>query len=128
MHKIFTLLSLFTIVTLSAFKALDGIDEVIAALRSGNASELTKYIDESVDITLPDKSDNYSKAQASMILKNFFSSNGVKSFEVKHKGDNAGSEFCIGTLNTNSGSYRTTVFMKTKNGRQVLKEIRFQAQ
>jgi len=128
MHKIITLFSLFALVALSSFKAFDGIDEVISALRGGNATELSKYIDESVDITLPDKSDSYSKAQATVILRDFFSNNGVRSFDVKHKGDNAGSQFCIGTLNTNSGSYRTTIFMKTKNGKQVLKEIRFQAQ
>lgn len=128
MQKIFTLTSLLAVMLLGSFKTFDGIDEVIYALRTGNITELSKYIDDSVDITLPDKSDSYSKAQATMILRDFFSSNGVKSFEVKHKGDNAGSQFCIGTLNTASGNYRTTVFMKTKNGRQVLKEIRFQAQ
>ena len=128
MQKVFTLLSVFALITLASFRTFEGIDDVIAALRGGNATELSKYIDDSVDITMPDKSDSYSKAQATMILRDFFSNNGVKSFEVKHKGDNAGSQFCIGTLNTNSGSYRTTIFMKTKNGRQVLKEIRFQAQ
>jgi hypothetical protein len=128
MQKILTLTSLFAVLLLSSFKTFDGIDEVIYSLRTGNVSELSKYIDDNVDITLPDKSDNFSKAQATVILRDFFTSNGVKSFEVKHKGDNAGAQFCIGTLNTNAGSYRTTVFMKTKGGRQVLKEIRFQAQ
>ncbi|MER3465370.1 MAG: DUF4783 domain-containing protein [Chitinophagaceae bacterium] len=127
MQKILTLTSLFAIMLFSSFKTFDGIDEVIYSLRNGNISELSKYIDDSVDITLPDKSDSYSKAQATMILRDFFSSNGVKGFEVKHKGDNGGNQFCIGTLNTFSGSYRTTIFMKTKNGRQVLKEIRFEA-
>lgn len=128
MPKLLTLFSLIALVAFSSFKTFDGIDEVVGALRSGNVSELAKYIDDSVDITLPDKSDSYSKSQATMILRDFFSNNGIKGFEVKHKGDNAGSQFCIGTLNTNSGSYRTTIFMKTKNGKQVLKEIRFQAQ
>jgi hypothetical protein len=61
-----------------------------------------------------------------MILKDFFANNTVKSFEAKHKGDNSGNQFCIGTLHTKSGDYRTTVFMKTKNDRQSLKEIKFQ--
>ncbi|HYK55893.1 MAG TPA: DUF4783 domain-containing protein, partial [Flavisolibacter sp.] len=78
-------------------------------------------------ISLPDKSDSYSKTQAVIILKDFFTNNGVKGFDVIHKGDNGGSQFCIGTLQTRSGNYRTTVFMKTKNGRQLVKEIRFQS-
>lgn len=111
----------------SAFKPAAGLDDVISALRSGNAQELSKYIDDNVEIALPDKSNMYSRAQAVMVLQDFFSNSGVKSFEVKHKGDNGGSQFCIGTLNTKAGSFRTTVFMATRNGKQLVKEIRFQA-
>jgi hypothetical protein len=99
---------------------------VVNALRKGNATEISKYIDDNVEISLPGKSDNYSKAQAVMILKDFFSNNGVNGFEVKHKGENNGNQYCIGTLVTQSGNYRTTVYMKTKNGRQLVRELRFQ--
>ncbi len=115
------------LITSSAFKPVNGIDDVIGALRLGNASDVGKYIDENVELSLPHKSDNYSKAQAVMILRDFFSNNIVVGFEAKHKGDNSGNQFCIGTLLTKSGDYRTTVFMKTKNGRQAVKEIKFQA-
>jgi hypothetical protein len=126
MQKIFTLLFSAVLIIGSAFRPINGIDDVIGALRAGSASEVGKYIDENVELTLPDKSDNYSKAQAIMILKDFFTSNTVLGFEAKHKGDNSGSQFCIGTLRTKSGDYRTTVFMKTKNGKQSVKEIKFQ--
>ena len=126
MQKIYTLLFLGLLAFGSAFKPISGIDDVIGALRTGNASAVGKYIDENVELTLPDKTDNYSKAQA-MILKDFFANNSVLGFEAKHKGDNNGSQFCIGTLRTKSGDYRTTVFMKTKNGKQSVKEIKFEA-
>ena len=126
MHKTITLLlgGLFLIMT--AFVPARGLDDVINALRTGNASELTKYIDDNVEISLPDKSDSYSRAQANVILRDFFAGSGVRGFEVMHKGDNGGSKFCIGILQTRSGNYRTTVLMKTKSGKQVVKEIRFQ--
>ena len=111
----------------SAFKPISGIDEVISALKSGNAQELAKYIDDNVEIALPNKSDNYSKAQAVMVLKDFFANNKVSGFEKQFAGENGGSKFCVGTLKTKSGNYRTTVFMKTKAGKQVVKEIRFQS-
>jgi hypothetical protein len=127
MKKIFTLLFLSVLAFGFAYKPISGIDDVVNALRSGNASEVGKYIDDNVELSLPDKSDNYSKAQAIVILRDFFAQNNVSGFEVKHTGDNSGNQFCIGTLRTRSGEYRTTVFMKTKNGRQSLKEIKFQA-
>ena len=123
----FTTLALSLALLLSAFTLQNsGIDEVIGALKSGNSSELSKYFDDSVELTLPDKSDNYSKAQAQLIMKDFFGNNGVKGFDLKHKGDAPGGHFCIGTLQTNSGNFRTNVFMKTKNNKEVVKEIRFQ--
>jgi hypothetical protein len=127
MKAIFTYILGIAVVTLSSFVVKNDIDQVINALRSGDASELAKYFDDNVELALPEKSDNYSKAQALLILKDFFSNNGVKSFEVKHKGEQAGGYFCIGTLQTKAGNYRTTVFMKTKSGRQLVKDIRFQA-
>ena len=113
---------------LSSFTMQSGsIDDVIGALRAGNSSELSKYFDEKVDLTLPDKSDSYSKAQAQLIVKDFFGNNGVRGFDLKHKGDSPGGHFCIGTLQTSAGNFRTNVFMKIKNGKEVVKEIRFQA-
>ena len=126
MQKIFTLTAISFLFLLSAFTPLKGIDEVVNALKKGNATEISRYIDDNVEISLPGKSDNYSKAQAMMILKDFFSNNGVTGFEVKHKGENSGNQFCVGTLYTKSGDYRTTVYMKTKNGRQLVRELRFQ--
>jgi hypothetical protein len=127
MKKSFTLLSILFLLVASAFKPANrGLDEVMAALNSGNATELARYVDDNIEIGLPDKTDTYSRAQALMIFRDFFASNGVRSFQVKHQGDNAGRQFCIGTLNTSTGPYRTTVFMTTKNGKQLVKEIRFQ--
>ncbi|MEI6949457.1 DUF4783 domain-containing protein [Paraflavisolibacter sp. H34] len=105
---------------------LYGLDDVIEALRTGKADEMAKYIEDDVEITLPGKSDTYSRAQALVILKDFFANNKVLTFEVKHRGSNSNNQFCIGNLQTRSGAYRTTIFMKTKNGRQSVKAIQFQ--
>lgn len=113
---------------LFSFSPSYSIDEVVSALRSGNASQLAKYFDSRVDISLPNKSDNFSKNQAEMILRDFFASNEVKNFVVKHKGENNGSQFCIGLLQTRNGNFRTKLYMKQKGNQQVLQEIAFQAE
>ena len=127
MKRIFSTLLLGSVLMLSSFIDQSGIDEVIGALRTGSSNQLSAYFDENVELTLPDKSDSYSRAQAQLIVKDFFGNNGVKGFELKHKGDSPGGHFCIGTLQTNAGNFRTNVFMKTKNGKEVVKEIRFQS-
>lgn len=127
MKLIFTSLVLALSLSLPGFGQTGNMDGVIGALRSGNASGLARYFDDNVELTLPVKSDSYSKAQAQVILKDFFANNGVKNFELKHKGDSPGGNYCIGTLLTKSGNFRAHVFMKSKGNTEVLKEIRFQA-
>jgi hypothetical protein len=123
--KYFLVLSILTFF-FSSFKVNTGIDEVVAAMRSGNSTLIAKYFDDLVDISMPDKSNTYSKTQAELVLKDFFTNNPVKKFEIIHKGENAGSQFCIGTLYTKNGSFRTTIFMKQKGGGQLLQELRFE--
>ncbi len=124
MKKIFTLLLVSTVML--SFSSLVGIEEVVAALKSGNAAQVAKYFDNTVDITLPEKSNSYSKSQAEVILRDFFNNNLVKDFTVIHKGDNAGSQYFIGKLVTKNSTYRTTVFMKQRGDKQFLQEIRFE--
>jgi hypothetical protein len=113
-------------ILLSSFSVNTSIDDVLTALKSGNASQLAKYFDTRVDISLPNRSDNFSRNQAEMILKDFFASNEVKTFVVKHKGENAGAQFCIGLLQTRNGNFRTKLYMKQKGSQQVVQEIAFQ--
>lgn len=110
----------------TSFRFSTGIDDIVIALKGGNASQVSKYFDKTVDITLVEKSNSYSKSQAEMILRDFFLINPIKGFQVIHKGENSGSQYCIGTLLTKSASYRTTIFMKLKGDKQILQEIRFE--
>jgi hypothetical protein len=131
MKSIFGLAVLTISLVLVSFRPpLYTIDEITTAIRIGNAGELSRYLDNRVDISLPEKSDTYSKIQAEMIIRDFFSTNGgVQNFLVKHRGTNGGgSEFCVGVLQTRNGDYRTTLFVKQKGDKQLLQELRFQAQ
>ena len=127
MKVLFTSFLFGLLMVSSSFAQSGNIDGVIGALRTGNASGLARYFDDNVELSLPVKSDSYSKAQAQVILKDFFANNGVKTFELKHKGESPGGNYCIGTLQTKSGNFRAHVFMKSKGNKEVLKEIRFQS-
>src|SRR5579872_6476624 len=120
-------LALITLtLVLVSFRPEYSIDDITGAMRSGNISKLSRYLDSRVDISLPEKSDTYSKSQAEMIIRDFFNTNVVRNFLIKNRGENGGSEFCIGLLQTRNGDYRTTLFIKEKDGRLVLQELRFQ--
>lgn len=110
----------------TSFKPALSIDEVVNALKTGNVSAMAAYFDNTVEITLPEKGNSYSKSQAGLVLKDFFTNNPVRGFTVIHKGENAGYQYCIGTLLTKNGNFRTTIQMKQKKEVLVLQDIRFE--
>lgn len=117
----------FSFFLFTSFKPAISIDEVVNAMKTGNVTGMAAFFDNTVEITLPDKGNSYSKTQAEMVLKDFFNNNPVKGFTVIHKGENAGYQYCIGTLITKNGNFRTTIQMKQKKDAQVLQEIRFES-
>ena len=124
MKKIFTIFAAF--IALSSFTIITGLNDVINAIKTGNAASVSKYFDNTVEISVNGKSSNYSKTQGEVILRDFFANNPVKSFTVLHQGQSGGAEFCIGTLVTPNGNFRTTLNIKQKGDKQTLQEIKFE--
>ncbi|MFZ1528633.1 MAG: DUF4783 domain-containing protein [Ferruginibacter sp.] len=118
--------ALFLFISLTAFSLTAGLNEVVKSISSGDAAGVARYFDNTVELALPQKTGSYSKTQAELVLRDFFSNNPVKSFKVLHQGEKGGSEYCIGTLETRNAAYRTTFFMKNKGDRQILQELRFE--
>lgn len=102
------------------------IDGVINGLKSGNAAAITANAPTNMLLTIADKSDTYSSTKAQQQLKDFFGKNAPKGFEVKHKGKSPNGNYAIGTLTTANGNYRVNIFMKNEDGKEVIKELRFQ--
>lgn len=119
---------LFAIIIFTAFSSFVSISskEIIDAIKSGNAAEVAKYFDNTVEITLPGTNGSYSKSKAELVLRDFFAQNAVKSFQVIHQSENAGSQFCIGNLITSTGSFRTTIYMKQTGSKELIQELRFE--
>lgn len=122
-------LLLGSILTLSAgvLRSAGGgpFEDVVSAIKQGDVNGLSRYLDNTVEINITGKSNSYSKAQAEIILKDFFSKNQVKSFELIHQGGE-GSRFGIGNMSTSGGNFRISFFLQKKGGAMVLNELRFE--
>jgi len=112
---------------LISYRSFDNMDAVVTAIRAGNVNQLSSFFDVRVDISLPDKSDTYSKTQAEMVIGDFFNTNGVQNFKITQQGESGGTIFCAGVLQTRTGNYRTTLFFRHKGDKHFLQEIRFQS-
>lgn len=102
-------------------------DKISAPIKKGNAKELAALFDNNVEITILDNEQSYSKAQAELVIKDFFSKNPPKSFELLHKGSsNEGSKYGIGTFITSGKTFRVYFLIKKKGNLSVIQELRFE--
>src|SRR5690348_6671166 len=110
LKKIGVLIFAFCMLTFVA-KA-DIFDEVAVAIRSGNASAVSKYFASSIELKTIDKSNVYSKNQAELVLREFFQSHAPRSFNVIHRGSSAkGARYAIGSMETAQGSFRVYLYI-----------------
>ena len=100
--------------------------DIVTALKNGNAAETVTFFDAAVEITIAGKSTTTNKKNGEILLQKFFKDVGVKNFEIIHKSGSSSSQYYIGNLTTNSGNYRTTIFMKQKDSKFLVQEITFE--
>jgi hypothetical protein len=99
-------------------------DDVIAAVKSGKASEVVKFFEEKVSIKLVNQEDVLSKAQAEANIKFFFEKHPVKNFTATHKSSaNNSAQYITGTLETSSGKFRVSILLK----RNLVTQFRIEA-
>ena len=124
-------ISLFIAILLSTsvFAALfPGAPENInAAIKVGNATELAKYFAPNIELVIDSKSGSYSKAQAEIMVKDFFAKNPVKEFKVMHQNSSQdNSLYSIGELTTANKSYRTYYLLRKTGENYTISQLRFE--
>ncbi|MEE4178039.1 MAG: DUF4783 domain-containing protein [Bacteroides sp.] len=122
---------MFVLPVLPAFGQTDAMArEISQAIRQGNAREMSKYFGQNVDLTLPGSEGTFSKSQAEVILRNFFSKNAPKELSVNHQGNSRdGSVYVIGTLQTRNGqTFRTYFLLKKVSDTFRLHQVQFEPQ
>ncbi|MDD4992766.1 MAG: DUF4783 domain-containing protein [Paludibacter sp.] len=93
--------------------------DIISAIGSGNAGQLSEYLNDNVELVIDNKNDVFSKQQATGIIADFFRKNKVSSFQLLHKGNKDAASFAIGMLKTASGTYRVYVLTRKNEIQQL---------
>jgi len=104
-----------------------GLEAITKAIGSGDVESLAKYFDESLDVSILDSEKSYSKAQATEVVKSFFTSNKPRTFNAVHNGTSRGSsdQYCIGNLAASNGNFRVYIYLKMTGTTATIKELRF---
>jgi len=116
------------LVSLSAAAAGDITDEIALAVKSGNSKEISAYFTDNIDLKVLQQEDVYSKAQAELIVKDFFTKHTVKSFEIDHRSVKNDTRFAIGKLDTSAGKFRVYFLIKKSSGKLRIQQFRIEAE
>ena len=96
------------------------------AIKAGNASELSKYMNSTIELLLLDKEDFYKKNVAETILKDFFNEYQTKDFTIRHQGAKNDAQYAIGNLKTEKGDFRVYFLLKKVDQELLIHQIRIE--
>lgn len=118
MKKFLVLLGAIVSIGVGAQQAsADNGESVISALKEANVSKFSSYLDDFVDLKLPQKDEikNVGKTQAGLTIKNFFSDAGVKGFALTSQRTMGSTTAIAGKLTGSNGqTYQITMILKNK--------------
>ncbi|HZY24502.1 MAG TPA: DUF4783 domain-containing protein [Bacteroidales bacterium] len=97
------------------------------AFKAGNAAELSKYMNSTIELLLLDKEDFYKKNVAETILKDFFAEYQTKDFTIRHEGAKNDAQYAIGNLKTEKGDFRVYFLLKKVDQELLIHQIRIES-
>jgi hypothetical protein len=103
-------------------------EEIYSAIKAGNSKVLAQYFNSNVELVILDKEGVYSKIQAELILREFFTKNIPITLVKRHEGKSGrdASKYVICTLTTSKNQYRVYFVMKNNNGNFTIHQFRIE--
>lgn len=99
-------------------------EKISKAIEKSDAKELCSYFNSSIELTVIDNEDIYSKSQSEVILTKFFKENIVESFEIVHQGGNVQTSYFIGNLTSSKNKYRVYFLIKENKAEKLIHQLR----
>ena len=101
--------------------------DILNAISDGNATVLSTYFNNNIELVVGAVNDVFSKQQAAGIMQDFFRKNKVSSLQVLHKGTKESVAFSICTMKTATNTFRVYVLVRKTNSKQLIQQLRIEA-
>ena len=98
-------------------------ENIVNATKNADSKGLALYFNEKIELIIPGKSGIYSKAQAEQVIKNFFETHPVTSFEIIHHGIKDNSAYAIGKYISNKIHYRFYYRTQESEGKILIHQL-----
>ena len=100
------------------------ITVISKGIESSDATLFSVYLNDFIDVTLEEKTQTYSRKQATLVIDSYLKKLKVTSFRLKSSG-NSGNNYCyIAEINTKNRVYIAYFFSKKAQNKESIIEIR----
>jgi len=114
-------------VTVRSQEAVQASGKITAAIKAGNSKDLSVYFNSNIELTVLDNDGTYSKSQAEIIMKDFFSKNPPQDFTINHNGSSKDmSQYYIGSYKTKQQTFRIYFLMKPGDEKMLIQQLQIE--
>jgi hypothetical protein len=119
MHRLITIL-LVGVMILLPVTGQTVPDDLVKAIKAGDASSMSAYFHQSLEMTILEKDYVASKNQATRIIENFFKNHTPTDFSISFEGTKEKSKYAIGSLKTADANFRVNIFFLNKQDQRLI--------
>lgn len=121
------IISCFFMIVPAEIQQKDAIDIISGYFKTSNSRELSGYFSPLLEMNILTEENEYSKAQAELILRDFFSKHKPASVKILHR-LNSSSNFRFGVLSfqTDKDRFRISISMTNEGEKFLIKVIRIE--
>ncbi len=127
-NRIFTVITwiIISLMLTGAGSSREIPDGIADSFNKGNSRDLARHFNNNIELVVLDNAEVYSKSQAELIIRDFFSANKPVKFAYLHKGGKEASRYGIGNLETGNGDFRVYFLLKITDGTPLIHLLRIE--
>jgi len=105
------------------------IDRVAELMKHGNTHAIAQFFAASLDVSIMDNANVYSKQQAELVLDKFFKENKPQAVKIVHRvNSNSNYNYAVLTIVTDKGKYRIAFTLKGTGETMEMIELRIETE
>lgn len=126
-HVIFLPVAMaFCLASLGVYGQNDLFEPIREVIKAGNSKEMSRHLNQNLDINIDGGVKTYSKAQAEFVFRDFFKKYPPTSFNIVHTGASKGGlQFAIGRYVSGPHNFSVLMRIKKVNTDYLIHEISF---
>lgn len=106
--------------------AADVFNPISKYMSRGDAECLSVWFSDNLEIDMMGRSSNYSRSQASQIMKSFFSEYTPKFFQIVHKSGSYPLNCAVGNMEGGGCKFLITILVKTSEDGNAIQQIKIE--